>query len=180
HASPQRRSPRTRREPKGGESKGSEKGRHQDGPFCIRWVGARPLKRCARRFRLRLRYLRSPFNLAQTGSLATQTAEVEELGAANLVGADLLDLVDDLGVVGEDALDALAEAHLANGEGALGALAAGDNHALERLQTLLVAFLDSYLHANLIAGAEVREVCALELVGQLLHNRMDCHDAFLA
>src|SRR5215472_4415271 len=127
-----------------------------------------------------LGWLGAALNLAETGSLATQTAEVEELGAANLVGADLLNLVDDLGVVGEDALDALAEAHLADGEGPLGSLAAGDHHALERLQTLLVAFLDFHLHANLVAGAEVREVCALELVGQLLHNRMDCHDAFLA
>ena len=56
----------------------------------------------------------------QAGSLAAQSADVEELGAAHLVAADLLDLVDHLGVEGEDALDALAEAHLAHGKGALG------------------------------------------------------------
>src|ERR1700744_432742 len=94
------------------------------------------------------RCLGGALDLAQTGSFATQTAEVEELGAANLVAADLFDLVDDPGVVGEDALDALTKAHLADGEGTLGSFAAGDDHALERLQTLLVAFLDLHLDAD--------------------------------
>ena len=35
-------------------------------------------------------------NLAQTGSLATQTAKIEQLGAADLVRTNLLYLVDDL------------------------------------------------------------------------------------
>src|SRR5579875_973809 len=64
--------------------------------------------------------LDDPLHFAETGSLAAEAAEIEELGAAHLVGANLLDLVDNLGVVREDALDALAEAHLANGKGALG------------------------------------------------------------
>ena len=102
--------------------------------------------------------LGSAFDLAQTGSLAAQTAQVEELGAADLVAANLLDLVDDLGVVGEDALDALAEAHLANGKGALGSLAAGDHNAFKRLKTLFFAFLDLDLNANLVAGGELREI----------------------
>jgi hypothetical protein len=51
----------------------------------------------------------------KTSSLATETAKVEELGAANFVGTNFGDGVDDLGVVREDALDALAEAHLGKG-----------------------------------------------------------------
>src|SRR5277367_611528 len=49
-------------------------------------------------------------------SLAAKSAQVKELGAANLCRANLLHLVDDLGVEGEDALHAMAEAHLANRE----------------------------------------------------------------
>src|ERR1700753_1833639 len=121
------------------------------------------------------RGLRGAFDFAQTGCLAAQAAEVEQLRPADLVGTDLLDLVDDLGVVGENALDALAEAHLANGEAALGALLAGDNHALKSLETLFFAFFDLYLHADGVARSEGREVGALELVGQLLHDWMDRH-----
>jgi hypothetical protein len=115
----------------------------------------------------------------ETSSLAAEIAKVEELGAANLVGAELLYLVDDLGVVGEDALDALAEAHFADGEGALGALLGGDDHAFEGLEAFFVAFLDLNLYANEVAGGEIREIGALELVGQLLHDGMDRHDGFL-
>src|SRR5258705_13496759 len=73
----------------------------------------------------------SALDLAQTSSLAAQTAQVEQLRTANLVRTNFLDLIDNLRVVGEDALDALAEAHLANGEGTLRALVAGDYHALK-------------------------------------------------
>src|SRR5437660_8208363 len=79
-------------------------------------------------------------DLAQTSSLTAQTAQVEQLRTANLVRANLLDLIDNLGVVGEDTLNALAEAHLANCKGTLGALVAGDYHSLKGLQTLFFAF----------------------------------------
>src|ERR1700753_2137672 len=121
------------------------------------------------------RGLRGAFDFAQTGCLAAQAAEVEQLRPADLVGANLLDLVDDLRVVGENALDALAEAHLANGEAALGALLAGDDHAFKSLETLFFAFFDLYLHADSVARSEGREVGALELLGQLLHDWMDRH-----
>ena len=92
-------------------------------------------------------------HFAQAGSLAAETAEIEELGAANLVGTELFDLVDDLGVEGKDALDALAEAHLADGEGAVGAAAAGDDHAFESLEALFLAFLDLDLTRMVSPGA---------------------------
>src|SRR5271157_5262682 len=55
----------------------------------------------------------------QTGGLAAQSANVEQLGAAHFVAANLLDLVDDLRVERENTLHALPKAHLANGKGAL-------------------------------------------------------------
>ncbi len=106
-------------------------------------------------------------------SFAAQAAQVEELGATDLVAADLFDLVDDLGVEGEDALDALAEAHLADGEGALCAAAAGDDHAFKSLEALFLAFLDLDLNANGVARRERGEVCPLVFRGQLLHDWMD-------
>ena len=93
-------------------------------------------------------------DLFEAGSLTAQAAEIEELGAADFVAADLLYLIDNLGVEGEDALDALAEAHLAHGKGALRAAAAGDDHALEGLETLFLAFLNLDLHANGVAGGK--------------------------
>ena len=67
----------------------------------------------------------------ETGSLAAQSAKVEQLGATHLVAANLLDSVDDLGIKREDALHALAKAHLAHGEGALRAAVDGDNQAFK-------------------------------------------------
>jgi hypothetical protein len=94
------------------------------------------------------------FDLAQTSGLAAQTAQVEQLGTANLVRPNLLDLIDNPRVVREDALDTLAEAHLANGEGTLSALAARDHHALKGLETFFFAFTNLDLYTNGIAGGE--------------------------
>src|ERR1017187_683040 len=115
----------------------------------------------------------------QTGGLAAQSAKVEELGAAHLVAANLLDLVDDLGVEGKDALDALAKAQLADGKRALRTAVDGDDQAFEGLQAFLIAFLDPALDANLVAGDEFGEIGALELVGQALHYGMNGHGVFL-
>src|ERR1035438_7010131 len=75
----------------------------------------------------------------QTGSLAAKPAVVEQLGAANLVAANLLDLVDNLRIEREDTFHALAEAHLANGKGALRAAIDGDHQAFKGLQTFFFA-----------------------------------------
>ncbi len=112
-------------------------------------------------------------------ALAAQTTEVEELGAANLVGAELLDLVHHLRVQREDTLHALTEAHLADGEGSLRAMLLGNHNALKGLQTLLLPFLDLYLHAYRVAGDKIGKIRTLELLGQLLHDGMDRHDGFL-
>jgi hypothetical protein len=112
-------------------------------------------------------------DFAQTGCLAAQIAQVEQLGAANLVGANFLDLVHDAGVEWEDALDALAKAHLADGEGSVRSLAAGDHHTLKSLQALFIAFLDFDLDADGVAGSEGGEIGPLVLGGQLLHDGMD-------
>src|SRR5580658_2248189 len=109
----------------------------------------------------------------QAGCLAAQSADIEQLGAPHLVAADLLNLVDNLGVEREDALDARAEAHFADGKRALGAVVDGDHQALEGLKALFVAFLDLYLDTNLVAGHKRRQIGALQLVSKALHNGMD-------
>jgi hypothetical protein len=115
----------------------------------------------------------------QTGSLATQFANEEQLRAANLVAADLLNAVDDFGIEREDTLHALAKAHLAHREGALGAFVNGDDKAFKGLQALFIAFLDLDLDPNLVTGHERGQIGALKLVGQALHDGMNGHCLFL-
>src|SRR5580698_8116701 len=102
-------------------------------------------------------------DFAQTSSLTAQRTQIIQLGATHVGRTQHVDLIDDLRVRREDTLNTLAEAHLADGEAGLRALALGDDHAFERLQTLLIAFLDFHLHANGVAGLEVGEIRAPRL-----------------
>jgi hypothetical protein len=61
----------------------------------------------------------------------------------------------------EDALDADSAGDLADRKGLADAsAAAGDANTLEGLETLLVTFLDAYVHANRVTGAEGRHIAA--------------------
>ena len=87
--------------------------------------------------------------------LTGAAAQVIELGAADIAAAHDLDLVDDRRIEREDALDALAEADLADGEAGADALVgAGDAHAFERLDAGAVAFDHLDADAQRVAGAE--------------------------
>src|SRR5712692_2133660 len=103
------------------------------------------------------------FDVFQAGGFAPQTAKVIQLGAANLGRAQQLHFIDHSRVDGENALDAMAEAHLAHGKTGLGAAGARDHYAFERLQAFLVAFLDLYMYADAVARSEVGNVTALGL-----------------
>src|ERR1035441_4793196 len=85
------------------------------------------------------------FNVAQARRFALESAQIIQLGAADLGGAQQIHFVDDFGVNGENALDALAEADLAHGEAGLRPVVALDHHAFKSLQALLVAFFDLYV-----------------------------------
>src|SRR5579859_110507 len=111
-------------------------------------------------------------NLAQPGGLALEFAQVEQLGAAHLVGTNDLNLVDHLGVEGEDALHPLSKADLAHGKAALRAVALGDDRAFERLHALFIAFFDLDLNADRIARVHLRNIFALQLGSQFFHDRM--------
>src|SRR5262245_32063844 len=70
--------------------------------------------------------------LLHARGLALQVAEEVELGATHLGATHEVDLFDRRRMQREDALDALAERHLANGERRAGtATVLGDDHALE-------------------------------------------------
>src|SRR5580704_14634298 len=72
--------------------------------------------------------------LSQTGGLALETAQIVKLGAAHASGADHIDVIDDSRVDGEDALNAVAKANLADRDGlAHAGVVTGDESALERL-----------------------------------------------
>src|SRR4051812_46661060 len=79
----------------------------------------------------------------------------------------------------EDALHALAEADLADGEAALRPALLRDYRALECLQTFLVAFFDLHVHAHEVTGRELRQICTLQFRGELRHDRMYRHKYFL-
>src|SRR6188768_2618865 len=86
------------------------------------------------------------------GGLAAQVAQEVHLGAADLRRADQLHLVDGRRVHGENALDALAERHLAHREGGADAAPVhADDHAFEHLDALLVALAHLHVDANRVA-----------------------------
>src|SRR6185437_10458066 len=67
--------------------------------------------------------------------------------------------IDDARVDGEDALDAMAEADLADGDALThSAVVAGDHDAFKGLEALFVAFLDLYVDADGVAGAKLRHI----------------------
>src|SRR6187549_759088 len=93
--------------------------------------------------------------LDDAGALAGPAAQVIELGAADDAAADHLDALDVGRIEREDALDALAEAHLADGEIAVdAAVRASDAHALVVLHAGALAFDHAHADAYGVAGAE--------------------------
>src|SRR5579884_135062 len=113
----------------------------------------------------------SLFALAQAGSLAFEPAQVIQLGAAHAAGSDKVDVIDHWRVDREDALNALAETDLANGNGlAQAAVLTRDYGAFESLQTLLVALANSDVHADGVAWAEFRYVLTLVRVLNLIEQ----------
>src|SRR5712692_7522803 len=108
----------------------------------------------------------------QAGRFAPETTEVIQLGPANLGGAHQLHFIDHPGVDGEDALDAMAEAHLTHRKAGLGPAGAGDHNAFEHLEAFLVAFLDLHVHADAVARCEVGNVTALSLGQEFFDNQV--------
>src|SRR4051794_30731136 len=100
--------------------------------------------------------------------LALQIAQVVQLGAADLGRARDFDLGNGRRVERKDALDSLAERHLAHGEGRARAAAVhADDHTLEHLDALLVAFAHLDVHLDRVAGLHRRPLGQLRLFDQL-------------
>src|SRR5262245_55018883 len=84
--------------------------------------------------------------------LPAQIAQVVELGAADITHGDRLDRLHDRAVHRERALDADAEADLADGERLAQSVAlAADHHALEDLDALAGALDDADVHLHRVA-----------------------------
>src|SRR6478735_8122454 len=93
--------------------------------------------------------------------LAAEVTEVVQLRATHVAAGHDLDLLDDRGVDREGALDADAEADLANGEGLADTVAlAADGDALEDLDAGARALDDLDVDLQRVAGTEVRDVAA--------------------
>src|SRR5690606_15653710 len=97
--------------------------------------------------------------LVGAGLLAAELAQAAELGGTGVAAGDDLDRLDRRGVHREGALDADAEADLADGERLTDAVAAaGDDDALERLDAGAGALDDLDVHLEGVAGAELGDV----------------------
>ena len=118
--------------------------------------------------------------------LAGPAAQVVQLRAPHAAAAHHLDLGDLRAVEREDALDALAVADLAYGEGAVdAAVRARDAHALERLDALAGALDHLDADADGVAGRELRDRAAVGELRDLLlleflddiHGNLTCSSA---
>src|SRR5229473_8008681 len=119
------------------------------------------------------------FDFFQPSSLALKPAQVVKLGAPDFGGAHHVNLVDDLGVDGENTLHALAEADLADGKAGLGASLPGYDHAFKRLQALFFAFSDLDQYLDRIAGTKLGNVGAARFRQQFFDNRIAHNFSFL-
>src|ERR1700694_1142400 len=109
-------------------------------------------------------------HFTQASSLALEPTEIKKLGAADLVGANDLNLVQHRGIQREDTFDALAEADLTHGEAALWTVALGNERAFKGLSALFVAFLDLDLDADGIPGIHWGKIFALQPGSKLFHD----------
>src|SRR5271166_5608610 len=108
--------------------------------------------------------------LAQAGCFALEAAQVVEFGAAHAASSNYVDMVHHRGMDGENALDALAKADLADGDRlAQAGVVARDYGSFKCLKALFIAFLDSYVDADRVARTKLRHL-ALVLVDYLGHQ----------
>jgi hypothetical protein len=109
------------------------------------------------------------FALAQTRRFASQIAEIIQLGAPNAASANQVDMVDHGSVHREDAFYTLPETYFSNRDGfAHTGVLASDDGALEGLETLLIALLDSHVHPDGIARAKFgMRLCASVFADEL-------------
>jgi len=113
------------------------------------------------------------FALAQAGGFASQTAKIVQLGATNAAGANEVDVVDDRSIHGEDTLNTLSEAHLANRDGLTHPrVLAGNDNTFEYLKAFFFTFLNLYVDPDGVAGAELRKIGPLVLVKDSLQRRV--------
>lgn len=93
--------------------------------------------------------------LGDAGSLADAIAQVVKLGATNVTVTNDLELGDLRAVKREGALDADAEADLADGEGlAAGVAVTTNNVALENLDALAITLGNAIVHLDRVADVE--------------------------
>src|SRR5208282_4571836 len=98
------------------------------------------------------------FDFLQPSGFALQSAQVVKLGATDLGRSNHVDLVDDLGIDGENTLHTLAKTDFAHREARLRATRPRNHDAFKRLQALFFAFSDLHQHLDGIAGPKLRNI----------------------
>src|SRR5487761_207167 len=119
--------------------------------------------------------------LANARRLAGQIPQVIELGAPHIALALYLDGSDGGAVGLKGAFHAFAVGNLAHRDrGVQAAIALGDHHALESLETLALAVLDLHLHHDGIARGKYRyflELRFFNLFDDLVHGRLPLRES---
>src|SRR5580698_7309355 len=91
----------------------------------------------------------------EASGFSLQSTQVIELGAADLASAHHVDFIDDGGAQRKNALNAVAEADLADRYGlAHACILAGEHCAFKNLNALFFAFLDLDVNLDGVAGTE--------------------------
>jgi hypothetical protein len=98
--------------------------------------------------------------LSNARSFTSQATKVVEFGPPDPPSLDYIDMVNNCGVQGKDALHSDSEAGLTHrNRFSRTAVFACDANAFKRLQSLFgLRLLDSNVHANRVAGLEVRNI----------------------
>lgn len=114
----------------------------------------------------------------ESGRFPAQTPQVVQFCTAHLAAADDLDVVDHGSMDREDALNALPEAHLADGDRlAHSGIIPSDQGAFKHLQALFLAFSNLDVNLDLVADAEFRMVRTLILFSNFGQRWVD-HDFY--
>jgi len=113
----------------------------------------------------------------ETSRFAFKPSQVVKLGPANPARTHKVNVIDYRGVDGENALDSLAEADLANCDGlAQSGVVASDYSAFERLQPLFVTFPDTNMDSDRIARPELRMSPSTSVLAYKSADKSVLHD----
>src|SRR5256885_12225483 len=99
-------------------------------------------------------------DILQASRFTPESAQIIQLGAADLRRTQQFDPINYFGIDGKYALHAVAKAYLPYSKARLRPTSTRNHDAFKRLQSFLVTFFDLHMHANAVAGNKGRKIGA--------------------